>query len=249
MDKSSLLGLVIGLLGGFFGGLVGLGGGVIMIPMMTVFAGLSQREAHGTSLVAVACTAIMGALVYFFHGIIDWQASLVLAVSAALFSRMGAVYAHSLKEIHLKRGFGIFIACVSLLLIAKGFIPGAKEEMAFWPRMFTLFFIGVGTGLISGMMGVGGGLVMIPAMVILVGMPQHLAQGTSLLAMVPVGIVGALTHYRLGNIRVHLALGLAVGTIAGSFLGGTAAVFLPDFYLKVVFALIGVWMSIGYLKA
>jgi uncharacterized membrane protein YfcA len=220
-----------------------------MIPMMTVFAGLSQREAHGTSLVAVACTGIMGALTYFFHGVVDWQASLILAVSAALFSRMGAVFAHSLREIDLRRGFGIFIICVSLLIIAKGFIPGAKEEMAFWPRMFILFLIGIGTGLISGMMGIGGGLVMIPAMVVLVGMPQHLAQGTSLLAMVPVGIVGAFTYYRLGNVRVHLALGLAVGTIAGSFLGGTAAVFLPDFYLKIIFVLIGVWMGIGYLRA
>jgi hypothetical protein len=89
---------------------------------------------------------------------------------------------------------------------------------------------------------------MIPAMVILAGMPQHLVQGTSLLAMVPVGITGALTHHKLGNVHSHLAIGLGAGAIAGSFLGGTVAHLLPDFYLKVIFAGIGLWMGVKYVR-
>jgi uncharacterized protein len=243
------LGFFIGLSGGFFGGVVGLGGGVIMIPMMTAFVGLTQREAHGTSLVAVVFTGAVGAWTYFSYGVVDWQAALILAASAIFFARMGAVYAHSMQEKHLKRGFGVFIICVSLVLIGKGFIPGARESMAFWSKTLVLLLAGVGTGFISGMMGVGGGSVMIPAMVILVGMPQHLAQGTSLLAMVPVGIIGAFTHYRLGNVHMHLALGLAAGAMAGSFLGGSVAILLPDFYLKLIFAAIGIWMGAKYVRA
>jgi uncharacterized membrane protein YfcA len=67
--------------------------------------------------------------------------------------------------------------------------------------------------------------------------------------MVPVGVIGAFTHYRLGNVHMHLALGLAVGTIAGSFLGGTIAVLLPDLYLKIIFASIGIWMGVRYVRA
>lgn len=248
MNRKSLIGLVIGLSGGFFGGVVGLGGGVIMIPMMTAFADLTQREAHGTSLVAVVFTGAVGALTYFSHGVVDWKAAVVLAASAMLFARMGAIYAHSMQEKHLRRGFGVFIISVSLLLLIKGWIPGAGGNPAFWSKAIILLFTGVGTGFISGMMGVGGGSVMIPAMVIFAGMPQHLAQGTSLLAMVPVGITGAFTHYKLGNVHTHLAIGLAAGAMAGGFLGGTVAVWLPDFYLKLIFATIGIWMGVRYVK-
>jgi uncharacterized protein len=248
MNKKSLLGLIIGVSGGFFGGLAGLGGGVIMIPMMTAFAGLTQREAHGTSLVAVVFTGAVGALTYFSHGTVDWRAALILAASAIFFARMGAVYAHSLPEERLRRGFGVFIIAVSLLMVAKAWLPGGRGGLSFGPQMLVFLLTGTATGFLSGMMGVGGGSIMIPAMVILAGMPQHLAQGTSLLAMVPVGITGALTHYRLGNIHSHLALGLAAGAMAGGFLGGTVAHLLPDFSLKVIFACIGLWMGVKYVR-
>jgi len=249
MRRESLLGFVIGLSGGFFGGIVGLGGGVIMIPMMTAFAGLSQREAHGTSLVAVVFTGAIGALTYFSHGLVDWKAALILAAPAVLFARLGAVCAHSMREKQLRRGFGAFMILVSLLLIGKGMIPGTGEYLGFWWKVFVMLLTGVGTGFVSGMMGVGGGSVMIPALVILAGMPQHLAQGTSLLAMVPVGMTGAFTHYRLGNVHAYLSLGLAAGAMAGSFLGGTAAILLSDFVLKVIFALIGLYMGVRYIRA
>ena len=248
MNKKILLGLIIGVSGGFFGGLAGLGGGVIMIPMMTAFAGLAQREAHGTSLVAVVFTGAVGALTYFSHGTVDWRASLVLAASAMFFARMGALYAHSLPDRRLRRGFGVFIIAVSLLMIAKAWLPGGRGSLAFWPQMLVLLLTGTATGFVSGMMGVGGGSIMIPAMVILAGMPQHLVQGTSLLAMVPVGITGALTHYRLGNVHSRLALGLAAGAMAGGFLGGTVAHQLPDFSLKIIFACIGLWMGVKYVR-
>jgi uncharacterized protein len=247
MEKTSI-GLAIGLAGGIFGGLGGLGGGIIMIPLMTAFAGLSQREAHGTSLVAIVFTAAVGAFTYYLHGSVDWLAALILGISAIFFARLGAMYAHSLPERKLRRGFGVFLICVSLLLISKGLMPGTGEEISLLPKATLLLLTGVGTGFISGMMGVGGGSLMIPAMVVAVGMPQHAAQGTSLLAMIPVGISGALTHYRLGNVQVGLAVGLAAGAMAGSFFGATAANHLPDIYLKFIFALIGVWMGVNYAR-
>ncbi len=220
-----------------------------MIPLMTALTKLSQREAHGNSLVAVVFTGAVGALTYSMHGVVDWKAALILALSALFFARMGALYAHSLEERYLKRGFGVFLICVSLLVVFKAWFPAGRESVTFWSQALVLLLTGVGTGFISGMMGVGGGSVMIPAMVILAGMPQHLAQGTSLLAMVPVGITGAVTHHRLGNIHTYLAAGLALGAIVGSFLGGSIAILLPDFYLKLIFALAGVVMGVKYVRA
>jgi uncharacterized membrane protein YfcA len=98
------------------------------------------------------------------------------------------------------------------------------------------------------MMGVGGGAIMVPLMVLLAGMDQHLAQGTSLLVMVPAGMTGALTHYRLGNVQTKIVWGMAAGAMAGGYLGATAANLLPDLTLTIVFSGIGIWMGLRYIK-
>ncbi len=229
--------------------MAGLGGGVIMIPLMTTFARLTQHRAHGTSLVAVVFAGAIGAVTYFIHGAVDWKAALILAASAIVTARLGALFAHSLPERKLKRAFGVFLICISVFVIAKRYLPGPGVDAAVWVKVAILIVTGLGTGMISGMMGVGGGGIMIPGLVILAGMEQHLAQGTSLLAMVPIGLTGAFTHYRLGNVAVHLALGLAAGATVGAYFGGSVANFLPEFHLRLVFAALGIWMGVRHVRA
>ena len=248
MGSRSIVGLVAGLLGGFFAGLAGVGGGIVMIPLMTWLAGLSQHRAHGTSLVAIVFTGAVGAGTYHLHRAVDWRVSLMLAVGAILFARLGALYAHSLSERRLKRGFGIFLIFVSGMLLLHSHLLSRVFALGFWPRIATLFATGVFAGFVSGMMGVGGGVVMVPPMVILAGMSQHLAQGTSLLAMVAIGATGALTHYRLGNVDTKVAAGLVVGAMAGGYLGGTAANMLPEPSLKLIFACVGILMGIRCMR-
>ncbi len=89
---------------------------------------------------------------------------------------------------------------------------------------------------------------MIPPMVIFAGMDQHLAQGTSLLAMVPVSTIGALTHYRLGNVQSDIAPGIVIGALAGGYLGGTAANLIPELYLKFIFALVLCAIATQFIK-
>jgi uncharacterized protein len=244
-----IIGLVSGLLGGFFGGLLGLGGGVIMIPLMTWLAKMTQHQAHGTSLVAIVFTAIMGAATYYSLGGIDWKIALILAVSATTTARFGARYAHSLPEKKLKMAFGCFLIFASTMLVAKGYLPKASWAFGPWTNIIIFFMIGLVTGFMSGMMGIGGGGVMVPLMVVLGNTGQHVAQGTSLLAMIPASISGASTHYKLGNVRLDIAWGLAIGSLAGAYFGAATANQLPDFHLKIVFAVIGVWMGIKYIKA
>ncbi len=246
--KKIIGGFGIGILGGFFGGLIGLGGGVVMIPLMTGVAKLTQHKAHGTSLVAIIFTALVGSVTYFYHDAVDWKAALMLAVSAIVTARLGALYAHSLSERNLKKAFGIFLILVSGLLLAKGLLPKSAHEPALWARLAVFLATGAATGFLSGMMGVGGGTVMIPPMVILAGMSQHLAQGTSLLAMVPVSVSGALTHYRLGNVQTDIAPGIVIGALAGGYLGGTTANLLPDLYLKLIFAFVLGAIAIQFIK-
>src|SRR5512147_2059236 len=100
---------LIGIVAGMFGGLVGLGGGVIMIPLMVGVLKLTQHQAHGTSLVALVFTGISGAATYALQGSMDLTAAALLAATAIVTARAGAHYAHSLSEWVLKRSFGGFL--------------------------------------------------------------------------------------------------------------------------------------------
>lgn len=230
-------------MGGFFGGLVGVGGGVIMIPLMTWLAKSTQHQAHGTSLVAIVFTGLVGAGTYFFHGTVDWTAALVLSTSAIITARYGALYAHSLPEKKLRKGFGVFLISVSLILLARRFLLEIHLDPVWWVKGVAFLLAGAVSGFVSGLMGVGGGGIMIPLMVLLAGMDQHLAQGTSLLVMVAAGMTGALTHYRLGNVLSEIVWGLALGAMVGGVLGATAANLLSDHYLTLVFCGVGIWMG------
>lgn len=243
------IGIVSGVLGGFFGGLLGLGGGVIMIPLMTWLGKITQHQAHGTSLVAIVFTALVGGVMYFLYGELDWKIALILAMSATITARFGARYAHSLPEKKLKMAFGWFLIFASTMLIAKGYLPKTTWVPGQWTGMIVFFIIGFITGFVSGMMGVGGGGVMVPLMVVLGNVGQHMAQGTSLLAMIPASASGATTHYKLGNVKLDIAWGLAIGSFIGAYFGAYAANLLPDFHLKIAFAVVGVWMGIKYIRA
>ncbi len=239
---------LIGFLAGIFGGLVGLGGGVIMIPLMVGFLKLTQHQAHGTSLVALVFTGIAGAIAYGLQGTIDITASVLIAVTAMVTARTGAHFAHSLPEWRLKRSFGGFLIFVSLLMLVKPYLPHIPGMETGWSKIIVLLVTGILTGFLSGMMGVGGGTIMVPAMVLLAGFAQHTAQGTSLLAMVPAGGVGAYTHWRLGNVRTNLLIGLIPGILIGTYLGGTLAHFLSERTLRLVFAAVLIWTGVRYLR-
>ena len=236
--------LLIGLAAGFFGGLVGLGGGVIMIPLMVGILKVNQHTAHGTSLVALVCTGLMGASTYIYNGSVDFLAAALLASTAIFTSRAGARYAGRLTDRKLKQFFNCLLIAVALLLLLKPFIYQFDGPASGWSKIVILLLCGVFTGFLSGLMGVGGGIIMVPAMALLAGLPQTTAQGSSLLAMVPIGMVGAYTHWRSGNINVGLLPGLIPGILLGAFLGGTAAHLAPEDTLRVIFAVVLVATSL-----
>jgi uncharacterized membrane protein YfcA len=239
--------LLIGLLAGIFGGLLGAGGGIVMIPLMVGILKMTQREAHGTSLVAIVFTGIAGAIVYSMKGSVDFVAAVLIAITAIFAAPVGAHFAHSLPEWKLKRSFGAFVLLVSILLLLKPYMIEITPPVSGWAKIIVLLLAGVATGFLSGMMGVGGSAIMIPAMVLLIGMSQHMAQGSSLLVMVPTGAAGAYAHYKLGNVSTKLLPGLILGIFIGAYLGGTLALILSDPSLRFIFTIILIGTSIRYL--
>ncbi|MCS7163640.1 MAG: sulfite exporter TauE/SafE family protein [Thermodesulfovibrio sp.] len=249
MKSQIIHSLWIGLLAGCFGGLVGLGGGVVMIPLMVAVLKISQHKAHGTSLFALVFTGITGAVTYGMKGSVDVVAALILAITAIFTARLGARFAHSLPEWKLKRAFGAFLIFAALILLAKPYFAEVYHfEIEGIAKIIILLIIGIFAGFLAGMMGIGGGTVMVPALVLILNFGQHIAQGTSLLCMVPAGAVGAYTHLKLGNVIKELLPGLVIGIIFGTYIGSNIAHALAEAYLRVIFALIIIWTGIRFLK-
>lgn len=239
--------LLIGLVAGAFGGLVGLGGGVIMVPLLVGVAGLRQLQAHGTSLVALVFTGMAAAATYAQRGAVDLASAALLAGPAMLTARLGARSAHALPEWKARRAFGAFLLAVTLLLLSKPWLPGVSQAAGGWYKVAILLSVGALSGFLSGMMGVGGGAMMVPAMVLLAGFPQALAQGSSLLAMVPAGAAGAHTHWRFGNVAPRLLPGLVPGVLLGTVLGSSLALRLGESWLRALFAAVLMWTGARYL--
>jgi uncharacterized membrane protein YfcA len=240
--------LLVGLAAGVFGGLVGVGGGVIMIMLMVGVSKLSQHQAHGTSLVALVFTGVAGTIPYALKGAIDVPAAVALAVPAMLTARHGARLAHALAEWKLKRAFGGFLVLVSLLLLFKHRLPGLSDPVTGWRALAALAVVGLFSGFVSGMMGVGGGSLMVPAMVLLAGFGQYAAQGSSLLAMVPTGMAGARAHWQLGNVVKRMLPGLIPGILVGAYLGGSLAGVLDERTLRLLFAGVLLWTGVRFLR-
>jgi uncharacterized membrane protein YfcA len=117
------------------------------------------------------------------------------------------------------------------------------------PEIALLLGIGLVAGVLAGLLGIGGGLVIVPAMVLLAGFDQHIAQGTSLLVIIPAAAAGSWTHHRHGRLDLRDAAGLAAGGVIGALLGSVVALSLDEELLRRLFAVLLVLVAIRMLVA
>lgn len=249
--------LLIGLATGLMSGLMGVGGGIVMVPLMTALLGVSQHKAHGTSLAVIVFTAISGALTYLWQahlkganllGSMSLATYLLIAVELTAGSmvgaRIGALLMNRIPARELRMLFGVFLFFAALRLLlplptSSGTFTGTSPA-----AVAGVVLIGLVAGILSGIMGVGGGVVMVPAMVLLLGMIQQPAQGISLLVIIPTAIVGAQTHLYKGNVVTSIVPWIALTAIVTAIAGSLLANMLPAKTLTQVFGVFLVVVSI-----
>ena len=241
------LSALIGFLAGIFGALVGVGGGVVVVPLLTGWLGLAQHMSHGTSLISVGFTGIVGAYTYYQGGSLDLELALTVGIPAGICAVLGARATGRLEVGQLRRVFGILLLVVAAsLLLEEFFAPDLSWlGQARWPL---LVVGGAFSGYASGLLGIGGGTILVPLLVFVAGLDQHLAQGTSLLAMVFPSAVGGMVHSRMGQVNWRVLPYLLFGSFIGAYLGGMAALVAPAQLLRGIFALVLSWTGVGYLR-
>ena len=221
---------------GLAGGLFGVGGGIVLVPVLTGGFGLTQHQAHGTSLAVIGATALASVFVYGAHGNVAWMTAVPVAVASVLTARYGARWAARVSKRGLARAFAVMLALFAIRLLWR--VPPASGVAVAhgWPAVALDLGIGAAVGLLAGFMGVGGGLIAVPAFTLLLGMTQQAAQGTSLAVILVTAPAGAIEHARHGNLVVRLVPALALGAALGGPLASWFAQGLPHEVLVRFFA-------------
>lgn len=228
---------ITGAAGGFLSGILGGGGGAIMVPLMTGPLRMRQHSAHGTSLVVIVVTALVAAIAYSLSEPVGGRLVAALLAGALVGANMGARAAMRIPAMRLRQIFGLFLVAVSLrLLLVSSVDPLLTLDGA--AEFATGAGIGFAGGLASGALGVGGGAIFVPALVLVLGVGQHEAQGVSLWVIVGASLTGALAHYRQGTVDTAVAKWVAPFALPGAVAGALAAAALSGRSLQVVFAVV-----------
>ncbi len=235
--------LVGGLAAGFLAGLFGVGGGVLLVPLLVLVLGRSQHVAHATSLLAITVPAVAGTLRFAVEGAVAWGPAALVALGALAGVQLGAALLPRVSERRLQLIFGLLLAVMSLRLLVFGAADAAGASGGETTRLaagvlalHTL--LGLVSGTASALLGIGGGAIVVPVLVIGFGYGQHLAEGTSLAVIVPTALLGAAAHGRHSYTDWPVGLRLGMGGLVGSLGGAELALALPGALLSRAFGLL-----------
>ena len=225
----------VGLLAGLLSGLFGVGGGTVIVPLLVLILSFDQRLAAGTSLAAIVPTAAIGVISYAVHGSVAWIPALLLAAGAVVGAQIGTWMLPRLSLTVLRWGFVGFLVAVIVSLFV--FIPSREADLVLtWWSGIALVGVGVATGILSGLIGVGGGIVVVPVLMLLFGTSDLVAKGTSLLMMIPTAVSGTVGNLRRRNVDLGAAALVGVAACTTPALGAWIATLVDPFVGNVLFA-------------
>ncbi len=207
-----LIGLALGLLGG--------GGSILTLPVLVYLAGVAPKPAIAMSLFVVAVTSAVSVLPHARAGRVRWRTALLFGVAGMVGAYGGGRLAEYLPAGLLLVGFGVLMLAAAIAMI-RGRRGGATTDREAPVALMAL--LGAAVGLVTGLVGAGGGFVIVPALTLLAGLPMVAAVGTSLLVIALQSTAGFFGHVHSVAIPWPLTIGLTIIAVVGSLLGARLA--------------------------
>lgn len=229
----SLLGATTGMLSGLFG----IGGGVVLVPMLVMILGFQQRLAAGTSVAAILPAAVVGGIGYAVQGNVDWIAAALLAAGIIVGAQIGSFLLSRVPTGFLRWMFMAFLLGVVISLWFV--VPQRDASIEITVLSGALLVVtGLITGVLSGLLGVGGGVVVVPILMFFFGASDLVAKGTSLVMLIPGSLSGTIGNARRRNVDLRAAVALGISAAVLSPLGSVIATHIPPFWSNVAFSLL-----------
>ena len=229
--------VVLGFFAGLLGALTGIGGGVLLSPLLVLYFGIPLRQAIGTSLVAVITTSAASSSIHLQRHTTDVRLGMTLELATSFGAAITAYLAGYFNRTALETLFASFLLYSAVTILVRGGKVKVKDQeepaplpvvgqtiAPYEPQRYPL---GLGASLfaggLSGLLGIGGGPIKVPVMYLFMNVPLVVATATSNFMIGVTAAASAFVYYRRGDILVHLAATLAVGVFCGSFLGARLA--------------------------
>ncbi|XGI84097.1 sulfite exporter TauE/SafE family protein [Halorutilales archaeon Cl-col2-1] len=264
-EVPAAVGSAIGFGAGFAGGVFGAFIGVLTVTFLTLFGGLPLTLAKGTSVFQAAFTSFFAVSNHYRSGTADIRAGAAVGVGGIVGAVLGAAWSAGLDESTMRGVFSAVLVGGAVYMAREsvksgggeiettdrslGFVPdflkftGSYKGVSYTVDLLTSVLLGLGIGFVAGLLGVGGGFLLTPSINVILGLPIHVAVGTSS-SVVMANSVSATTEY-LSQGAVFLELGVAVlvGGFFGARLGQKVNHRLPDRALKAAFSVLLVWSA------
>jgi uncharacterized membrane protein YfcA len=225
--RGPLFTVAVGFVSGVLSGQFGIGGGLVTTPAIRLLLGYPALIAVGTPLLVILPTALTGALSYARRGLVDVRAGIVMGVfgvAASVAGALGSDLAGGPVVMVLTAAMILWVAADMAVRARRdqGAEPVVQPETADGPPRLSLSrlaVIGLVAGFYSGLLGLGGGFVVVPALTRWLGLPLKRALGTSLVVVAVLAVPGTITHYLLGHVDLTLAAWLVLGSVPGALVG------------------------------
>ena len=220
------IGLSLGLMGG--------GGSLLTVPALVYLVGQTPQAAVTTSLAIVGANSLMGASFHRAQGTLNWKIALTFGGAGMLVSYLSAGLSKMMPEAFLLIAFAVIMLLVGGLMLTR---TGNDPVEISKPRSLPVVIVsGAGVGLMTGILGIGGGFLIVPALVMLVGLPMQMAVGTSLIIIAMNSLAGFLGHAGDGSLNITMTVIFTAAGLVGTFAGARLNKRLPTGKLQKVFA-------------
>ena len=236
-----LLGFAIGLSLGLLGG----GGSILTVPALVYLVGQSPQAAVTTSLAIVGGNSVLGAAFHNGQGTLNWRVAGLFGGAGMITAFAAAGLSKHFSPAALLVAFAVLMLVVGALMFLRRDRQGDPVRQRPW---WVALLAGAGVGVLTGVLGVGGGFLIVPALVMLVGLPIYQAVGTSLVIIAANSAAGLLGHLNQGLFDLSLTLVFVGAGLAGTFVGSKLSHRLPAASLKQAFALFVVVLAVFLLK-
>jgi uncharacterized membrane protein YfcA len=205
---------------GFSLGLIGGGGSILAVPLLVYVVGVENPHvAIGTSAVAVALNAGLNLIPHARAGNVKWRCASVFAAAGVAGALFGSVLGKMMDGQRLLALFAVVMIIVSALMLRRRDSEGNATVQLSRENLWQLLWLSGGTGVLSGFFGIGGGFLIVPALIVATGMPMLNAVGSSLVSVTAFGLATAASYAWSGLVDVPLVILFVIGGLVGGLLG------------------------------
>ena len=210
--------ILIGLIGGTVSGLMGIGGGTVIIPLLLYLSGIDIKAATAMSMVHIVFASISGTIFNYYQKTIIFKYSLYFGLSSMLFSFLGGYLTKYIPDLTIKIMYISALTVSFIMLLLRSKITSQKINPS-KSDLYKIIPIGAVAGFMAGILGIGGGFLFVPALLFFMGLPMNIATGTSLGAIIFTSIPGLAGKILSVDFNILFGVIVGLGGIGGARLG------------------------------